>query len=98
MDDIGRCVEATATATSRYRGLTLDAASKLEPDVRLDPPPGLDTPDKRRDWASVKLLQLRNPSVAETQSIGDWFVLFLLDDDGCSEKVVAIPTQRGETL
>jgi hypothetical protein len=98
VDANGRCVNASATATSRWRGLTLDDAAKLEPDMWLDPPKGLDTPDKRRDWAAVKLVQLRNPSAAETQSIGDWFVLFMLDGDGRCEKVAAIPARLGETL
>ena len=46
----------------------------------------------------MKLVQLRNPSAAETQSVGDWSVLFMLDDDGRCQKIAAIPTQRGETL
>ncbi|HEY2353562.1 MAG TPA: hypothetical protein VGH79_01515 [Gaiellaceae bacterium] len=98
IDDDGRCAEASATLTSRWRGLTLDEAFNLEPDVRFDPPPGLDSPDKRRDWASVKLVQLGNPAAVETQSVGDWFVLFMLDDDGRCQKAAAIPTQRGETI
>ncbi len=98
LDDDGRCVKAAATATSRYRGLTLDAASRLEPDTLLDPPEGLDTPDKRHDWAAVRLAQLRNPSAAETQSIGAWFVLFMLDDDGHCQKAAATATRPGQTL
>jgi hypothetical protein len=97
-DDERPCEKVAVTSTSRWRGLTLDAASKLEPDMRLDPPAGLDTPDKRRDWAAVKLAQLRNPSAAETESIGDWFVLFMLDDDGQCTKAAATPTHPGQTL
>ena len=38
IDDDGSCAEATATLASRWRGLTLDEASRLEPDMRFSPP------------------------------------------------------------
>ncbi len=56
------CGKVAVTSTSRWRGLTLDAASRLEPDMWLEPPEGLDTPDKRHDWAAVRLARLRAPS------------------------------------